>query len=123
MSEPTPVPTQPLTLYRPVWADPGFILSTNDVKTTDFDGVMSPVRVLAPANPKRWALGFLAASGTAVGWRVGPWNDPSIFGVLISTGNDVKWFTLFDFGPLVSLEWYGYPDNSSKIRVIEIEVG
>lgn len=121
-TEPTPAVQSPI-LYRPVWADPGFILSTNDSRTSDVAGGNGATVKLANNNPKRWAIGFVVGTSLLSPWTVAPWIDPQSFGWPITGTTAVRWFDLFTYGPIICHEWYGLQNGFDAVRVVEIEIG
>lgn len=123
MSDPVIQTPEPVSLYRPVWADPGFILSTNEFNTRTIDTSGGGIVKLAPNNPKRWAIGFLPIAGSQSGAFVGPWPDVTQFGWPIGGAGGILWFDLFTYGPMIAYEWYFFGSLTSKVRVIEVEIG
>lgn len=123
MNEDVPVTAKPLNLFRPVWADPGFIMSINDYRTTDIVGTSAGSTRIATNNPKRWALGFAMTPGFMASVYVGPWSDVQNFGIKLPSDGSIFWVYLFQHGPMVTAEWYATQFNLSSMRVIEVEVG
>jgi hypothetical protein len=75
--------------------------------STVFCGVFPAISVLAAAaDPKRVAIGF--SCGQSGAGMCGVTEDPTLDGWRIGTlVNQVPpWFTIFEFGPLVNMNWF-----------------
>ena len=110
------------TLYRPTWADPGFVLSTNVFKITDYALLGSIPTLVAPNNPKRWGIGFCLFSGGPNALQVGPWPDMAVAGMSPPSGQTYLWYNIFTFGPMVAFEWYALLSFGATLRVMEVTV-
>jgi hypothetical protein len=106
-----------------VWADPEFILSSNDRQYNDVVLVGNTVGRLARNNPKRWAIGFLEAVAGAGDASVGPWSDVGVYSLVMGVTRPLVWFTMFDYGTIIQGEWFGLSAIGTTIRVIELEIG
>lgn len=111
---------EPLTIVRPVWADPQFICSQNDYRITTVVVPSGAPFLLAKNDPSRWALGFCAnvIGGVGIQACYSPDPDPTTFGFPYST--IPPWFTLLQHGPLVTTEWYAKDLSGATITVIEL---
>lgn len=108
------------SLIRPVWADPGYFLALYNVTVTDYllDGV--DTLLVAPARPDRWAVGFTVPSNAAFNLWVSPWGDPANVGFGKLGGTGTLFYKLFDYGPIVSFDWFAYSSLPGTVRVTEI---
>lgn len=108
------------SLIRPVWADPGYFLALYNVSVTDYllDGATS--LLVAPGRPDRWAVGFTVPSNAAFNMWVSPWGDPDGVGFGKLAGSGTLFYTLFDYGPIVSFDWFAFASVPATVRVTEI---
>lgn len=74
----------------------------------------------APANPRRWAIGFF--QGTAPQSIIcAPWPDVATFSFqAIAIGSALLWFKLFDYGPLILNSWWINAPGATTVRVVEL---
>ena len=111
--------TPPETI-RPAWADPLYLLATNDCIITPHQFTLgSPVQILA-ANPRRWAFGVIPRNDGNSSGSFAPWAEMDNIGWVMSQAIGPQWFTVFEFGPLVSRQWYLVAVPNSVWKVIEI---
>lgn len=118
------LPQTPLamSLVRPTWADPQYMLATNDAVITHATFPNSePARVIG-ANPRRWAIGFVLRSAMVADLLVSPWPDVRAGSWVSSTSGSPLWFTVFEYGPLVNREWWAIADNIAVLRMVEIVI-
>lgn len=100
---------QPVPVTAPAWADPRAVMAQSGWTFTRHDYTLVPgdttLQILR-ADPKRVACGFSCAAGGDM--FVAPMSEPRYGGWRVGSGiaEPVRWFTLFDFGPLVTSEWY-----------------
>lgn len=122
MSENAPVPAVRQSLYRPIWADPGFIGSINDFQITRLAFPNAGIFKLALNNPKRWLLAFTADAGIVISPNARPDIVPFI---TLTTGVPFPVRT-FEYGPLSCSEWYVSipfaPAVPINVTVTEVEV-
>lgn len=122
MSPAQPIPTVRATLYRPTWADPGFALATTEDSRTDVVVLSgAPVQLVRP-NPKRIALGFVVPFNQGVDFKLGPWSDVNVIGIIPPNTGTLVWYTLFEHGTIVCRDWWANTANTVTVRVIEIEI-
>lgn len=107
-------------IRRPSWSDPQFMLATNEYVVSNFTQVAGQVTRIVGGNPQRWAIGFQCVLAAVPVWTYSPDNDPQTYGVQIGQGLKGDWYTIFDFGPTVQGEWYGFSAGNPVIRVREI---
>lgn len=104
----------------PPWADPRLLMAATAVKTTFFNQVVLTSLQVAPADPKRVALGFIPSSNVVVNLRVTPVGDPGFYGFKIATGATTLWFDLFTYGVLVNQAWNCNQNNPLQMYVVEV---
>lgn len=104
----------------PPWADPRLMMALTGVRITPVSPAVAPGELIAPADPKRVAIGFMW--NVAVDIRVGPTTDPDNHGwVLFSaTSPRDKWFDYLTYGALVNLAWFMGPIAGATVNVVEI---
>lgn len=115
------LPQTPLamSLIRPTWADPRYMLAVNDTRiTTVVVPQMTPTLVIG-ANPRRWAIGFLTEIAYTKSIHFGPWPDPPNYAWLLTNRQEPFWFSLIDYGTMVCREWWAYSPGDANIRVVE----
>ena len=104
----------------PPWMDPRYIVSTCDWRTFEVTCNLAGEAPLVPANPLRWAIGFVRGVTSISDAAVAPFREAFDAGERLPTTQAWKWFTLFEFGPLVCAEWYVQGANPATVRVIEV---
>lgn len=112
----------PPEFYRPPWADPSFILATNLVQVNPVTLPPATTVLVAGNNPRRWAVGFSLVFAGAGSAQLAPWNDPNIFQFALVNANSALWFWLFQYGPLVTGEWYARSAPAATMRVLEVMI-
>lgn len=115
-----PDPTFKPGLIRPVWSDPGYMLALSAGRVTDYTPAGAGTYRVAPADPNRWAIGFVRWNNNFDTLSVGPWGDPENAGVLIPANGILEWFKLFDYGPIVTYEWHLNTTGPGIVRIVEI---
>lgn len=112
----------PQTLYRPTWADPGFLLATNDDTIRDV-AVLSgnPVQLARPS-PKRWAIGFVVPFNQGVDFVLGPYADVNVRGWIPPNTGTLVWYSIFEYGTMVTRDWWCNTAGSTTVRVLEAEI-
>lgn len=102
------------------WYDPWLLtVATYPVLTTVIANMGNPVPV-APANPRRWAIGFFQSNAPAA-IQIAPWPDVDLFTFdLVAISGGQKYYTLFNFGPLICNRWYVNSPGVATIRVVEL---
>lgn len=108
------------SLIRPVWADPGYFLALYNTTLTDVKTSGGGIHQLAPARPDRWAIGFSISPLSINQIDIGPWANPDGFTAARLSATGWTWFTLFDFGPIVTFEWFANLGGADTVRVIDV---
>lgn len=94
--------------FAPSWADPRLVLNTETIRITEWVLSVLPQQnyPVAKADPLRRAIGFACGLSGASTAGVTPY--PELSGWQISSGGFPHqcWFTIFEHGPLVNLEWW-----------------
>lgn len=122
MSCELPVTPLAMSLVRPTWADPQWMLATNNAVITDVTPPANdPTRVIG-ANPRRWAIGFVIRSTLVSDLLVSPWPDVVRGSWVSGTAMSPLWFTIFDYGPFVCREWWAIADGIATVRVLECAI-
>lgn len=115
------IPGDPI-LSRVSWADPTYMLATSQWITNDFTIVINTTERIAINNPRRWAIGFAMSPPTVNTIQVAPWEDAQAFGKLITVDFRDSWYTIFEHGPMVCGEWYGFTNFGNSVRVVEVTI-
>lgn len=104
----------------PSWIDPRAIMAQCAVKMKTIVPDVAAPSELAPADPKRVAIGFLAHTGNVL--RVGVGENVAIHHWVIPDQAQPAetWFSLFDYGPLVNLAWSTPGTAGADVLVIEV---
>ena len=108
-------------LRRPSWADPAFMVYTSELVTTPVDLAGVTIEVIAPANPRRWAIGFQLSLTGAVAVAVSWSNRPDLVGQQLTARIQDNYFTIFNHGPMVTNEWYAFSAGPDTIQMTELE--
>lgn len=109
-------------LILPSWCDPGFMISMFQATPTEIALVANTVTLVAPNNPKRWAIGFQDALVGLLQPRVGITNQPNVYGHIVDRTFSNNWFTIFTYGPMVCQEWYAFSSASGNFQMYELEM-
>lgn len=103
-----------------LWFDPRALNVATFAQWSDVVVSMGVPRVVVPANPRRWGLGF-GIGPLSPGITFAPWPDVGTFALITSTGFfTVPFMTLQTYGPIVSLEWSAAANSTQTIRVVEL---
>jgi len=105
---------------QPAWMDPRAIMAQCAARVTTIDApVAGLILLLAPADPKRVSITFGPGSFNST-W-VGPTEAPLDKGWFIDSAAKPRDFTfsIFDYGPLVNLAWYGHFLGVQSLTVYE----
>lgn len=108
-----------MSLIRPTWADPRYMLSTNDTRITTVVVPRLTPTLIAGANPRRWAIGFVGEFINTQDIHIGPWPDTLNYSWLLTTTQEPFWFSLFNYGTMINREWWAYSPGNSNIRIVE----
>lgn len=104
----------------PSWADAESMLTLFGLESTDVALDVPPAQQILPADPMRWAVGFIGSTaGLPIDLRVAPWNDPSAFGLGLST-TAITWVRVFESGPLPTFAWFGQASVPTPVRILSI---
>ncbi len=123
MSCDLPISALEASLVRPTWADPRWMIAANDATYRDYTFATMDPEMIAAANPRRWAIGFVQPDLPALDIRLGPWSDALRMGWQLNGAINGLWFTAFEFGPLVSRSWWAITaEILDVVRVIEIVI-
>lgn len=119
---PDDAPPPPRILWIPsdrVWIDPQLV--GRNIVTQFTDVAIDPVTpvLVAPANPMRWAIGFVFAPPVMGGAVVGPFSDLTTGTGFTVPQPGLLWYHLTTYASLVQLGWYGVGGAGSVVRVIE----
>lgn len=108
-----------MTIVRPVWADPGFLLGQTFSRCRLAPAVAAGGGLVLTADPSRFAFGIsvVDAGGLASNTQIRATNEPGSSGFLIS--QDALWFTLFTHGTFVCGEWYLNKDPGATLTIYE----
>lgn len=110
----------PPSIVRPVWADPLFLGVVSDYSQTDVVVGALTTLLLAPNNPNRWAIGFSCDSVVKAAVYLSPTSPSSTLGIASPAKGELLWYRLFDFGPMVSADWWAVGVGGATIRVHEL---
>lgn len=108
-------------LVRPVWADPRYVGSINTWRPLDVVSVNASSAQFAKNNPTRWALLVVIDGSLTDPAYISPIDGTTTQGIRLAIREDQQYvsLTLFDFGPIVSGEWYLYSPGIASIRAYE----
>lgn len=118
---PEVAPPERLLIY-PSWGDPGFSLAAYQVNPTVITLVAVTPKLVAQNNPRRWAIGFQDTLVGPSSPRVGIMTDPSRYGHTVNNTLTGSWFTIFNYGPMVSMEWWALSTGGGDFLLYEIEL-
>lgn len=102
------------------WLDPGLVSRSLFVRVTAV--AAGGTRRIAELNADRWAVGFVMAPGSSGGVVVAPWSDVTNAQGWSLSALAPLWFKLFDYGPLVTGEWWaaGTDAVTGSVRLVEV---
>lgn len=101
----------------PAWANAGYILSFCDYDPIEFVTTGGTQELVLPSDAGRWAVGFTALNTPSTAVRVSCWGDAQQYGQQVGSGNLNVWFTLFDFGPMTTFQWYAWSASPEPIII------
>lgn len=110
------------SLVRPTWADPGYLLATNLYRTGLTTTVANATAILVGNNPRRWAIGLSRVQGAASQIRYGPFQNVNSYGISSAGAGFLTWYTVFDYGPMVSQDWYVFSTGVEVLMYHEVIV-
>jgi len=113
------VPSFPYPSDR-IWFDPSLIAAATSVYIHDETIVFNVIKQLAIPDVRRWGIGFKTDSAGFT-FNVAPWPDVNLFvfaGVTLSAS--IPFFTLFNYGSIVSNGWFANSSFGGSIRVVEL---
>lgn len=103
-----------------LWFDPAMLTNATFPQLSQVQLPVSGNFVVAPANARRWGIGFVIAAGVA-SIPFAPWPDVDGFPFgSTPTVKGVLWFNLFSHGPLVCNQWSAGSGASAVVRVVEL---
>lgn len=112
----------PQPAAAPAWADPRAVMSGSAYRVTVFvnEGPLNSDLPILPADPKRIAVGFCCGSSGSAYVATTP--DPLLTGWAVTGagGASIIWFTLFEHGPMVNVEWLAYCPVGDRIAIHEV---
>lgn len=108
---------------RPSWADPEFMLAANTFSPqTVTIGAGATVKIAAN-DPKRWILGIVKPNPTTATVVIYPNGaDPSI-GIQLAVGSTGINLSIFDYGPIVSYDWYAFSMAAATLDIWSTQIG
>lgn len=104
----------------PAWADPRALMLATAVRRTPFETVMGVPVVIAPADPKRVAIGLLRRTTENYEMVLNPGGDVTAYAWTIGPAPGPVWFDLFTFGALVCEQWNATSGAQALFEVVEI---
>jgi hypothetical protein len=107
---------------RPSWADPLFMVNGNQWTKKTFTTVANTPSKFLSNNPLRWGFICLTYSAPAADVFLSPMPDSLIRGWLLNATTNEKRFVIFDYGSLVTSEWYAFSTGAVAFGVIEITI-
>ncbi len=117
-------PARSVPLYLPsdrAWFDPLLLIKVTAVVPADVAvAAGAPVKLAVP-NPMRLMIGFMLQLPAVATVTVAPWPKVDQFQIRTLSVTDPNWFKLFDYGPLVSQDWWALATGNTTVRVIEVE--
>lgn len=109
----------PLSLVRPSWADPSYLLAASAVTWSRVTVPAGVPTVIAPGDPRRYLLHVsseIPSAGTAV---IGPTGEANSFGLAEVGPTPFARLSLFEDGPLVCLPIYAYSALGCTLLVVQ----
>jgi hypothetical protein len=118
-------PVSPLEriFSRPSWADPLFMLASNAFSyQTVAIGAGATVRI-APNDPKRWCLIITQQIPATSPTTIYPNGVAPLLGIVLGVSTNLFRISLFEYGPLVSYDWYATNASAVNLGIWSIQVG
>lgn len=109
-------------LNLPSWCNPGFQLAAFQVTVTVITIAAGITQKVASNNPRRWAIGFQDSGPAPSNPKVGITTNPFIYGHAVQNTLTGSWFTLFNYGPMVSMEWWATAVGGGDFQMYELEL-
>lgn len=104
----------------PTWADPSMLLAGSSWRVTPASLIGNTVGQVARIDPKRIAIGFGFGTQAVFQMAFGPTSRPDIHGFQYNQTFATLWFTVFEHGPLVNSDWFGFSSGNVSFGVIEV---
>jgi hypothetical protein len=104
----------------PAWADPGSIAYGTAVRRNQYTLPGGAALSVARPDPTRIAIGFAVGAAAVTTLSVAPGPNPSTEGWAVTQLSSDNWYTIFEFGPVVQLEWFADVIVGAPITVYEI---
>lgn len=112
----------PSRIVYPPWMDGLYVGAASSVKISDTVALPMSTVLMVPGNAKRWGFGILYPAGLGASLSISPDPRPDLFPLISSAPNGRYWFTLFEFGPIITGQLYVYTTTGGNARFIEVEV-
>lgn len=116
----TGAPSVAPVMRWPVWMDAQYAAVTTSVEGKQVAVPAATDGVIARANPRRWAIGFVALNTNAQPVAIGAYGDLATAPMVSLNPGAVVWYKLFDYGPLVTREWRGLCPGGGSVQPIEL---
>lgn len=104
----------------PAWADPGSIAYGTAARMETVTLPPGTTVSVARPDPTRIALGFSVGGIIIAGVGVAPHPTPLTLGWEVTGTSFENWYNLFQYGPLVQLEWFAASSSGGSIMVYEV---
>ena len=104
----------------PPWMDALWMLQASHLETRTVQSVAPGGNAAVPGNSQRWAIGFKHGSGVIAAMAVTPIQSAEAFMWDILGRSEPRWFTIFEFGPMVPMEWYVIGTPGIDVMVFEL---
>ena len=104
----------------PGWADPAWVNVALAVRNSVIPLVVGVPVTLARPDPTRVAIGFNVSALFAGEYFVSPAPNPQATGWQLAANQRQLWFNLFNYGPIVQLEWFGDTNFANDLIVWEV---
>lgn len=103
-----------------IWLDPLFVTVNSEVLVATVAMPAGFKVRLCTVAARRYMVGFVPPGG-GTGFSVAPYSDPNGFPLAASSLTvQAYWFKLFDYGPLVTLDWWGFCSSAQNVQVIQV---
>lgn len=107
-------------MTRPSWSDPGFMLAANEWQWTPVVFPGPSGGLILPANPRRWGLIWCPPVTGIDIFFIAPDTVDVTLGFRFSGGGSHLRMTIFEFGGIISAQWFGSDSSGETAGVFEL---
>ena len=107
-------------IIRPTWADPQYLRATTSYRATPITLTANGTQIVAPANPRRWAIGWSAGATPLASVYLAPHAAPDSGPLVVLAALSIHWLTLLTHGAAVLDQWYASGQLGAIIYLHEL---